>query len=145
MGGSEDAFGTMENLNEVTVKIAMTWLQKVRAAPPPMEGGLRLYISSDDSDDEDEPAVMSAKTTQIAFRWLRNIRSKLTGNKGPPVKRDDISSDDSADDDEMIGGGRPDVSSDSDSGSGEDLGEAPELQEPRVKAVAYKWLSRVRR
>merc|ERR1712072_664523 len=135
-----------------TVAIAMKWLMKIRAAPPPLgDDGLRADISSDDSDDEDEPAVefnyepavMSAKTTQIAFRWLRNIRSRLHGAKGPAVKRDDISSDDSADDD-VLPGGRPDVSSDSDSDAVE-LGEAPELQDPRTKAVAYKWLGRVRR
>jgi len=150
--GSEDMFGAMENMNEVTVAIAMKWLMKIRAAPPPLgDDGLRADISSDDSDDEDEPAVefnyepavMSAKTTQIAFRWLRNIRSRLHGERGPPVKRDDISSDDSDDDDGEIGM-RPDVSDDSESGS-VDMGDAPELQDPRVKAVAYRWLKRVRR
>jgi len=150
---SDGEFGVMEQLNERTVEIAMKWLSKIRAAPPPMEGGLRADISSDDSDDEDEPAVefnfeapvMSAKTTQIAFRWLRNIRSQLKGGvAAAPVKRDDISSDSSGDDEIPGMGGNRDISSDEEDGS-EDLGEAPELQEPRVKAVAYKWLRRVRR
>jgi hypothetical protein len=147
---SDGEFGVMEQLNEKTVEIAMRWLSKIRAPPPPMEGGIRMDISSDDSDDEDEPAiehnydapVMSAKTTQIAFRWLRSIRSMLKGGAGAPVLRDDISSDDSGDDE--IQGVNRDISSDEQSGS-EDLGEAPELQEPRIKAVAYKWLRRVRR
>jgi len=148
---SDGEFGVMEQLNERTVEIANRWLRKIRAAPPPMEGGLRADISSDDSDDEDEPAVefnfeapvMSAKTTQIAFRWLRNIRSLLKGGAPAPVRRDDISSDSSGDDE--IPGMNKDISSDEDSGGSEMLGEAPELQEPRVKAVAYKWLGRVRR
>lgn len=90
----------MEHVNERTVEIAMRWLSKIRAPPPAMVGGLRVDISSDDSDDEDEPAieynfeapVMSSKTTTIAFRWLRSIRTRLHGDK-PKVMRDDISSD----------------------------------------------------
>jgi hypothetical protein len=153
---SDDGFGVMGHVNERTAEIAMLWLSKVRAPPPPMEGGLRLDISSDDSDDEDEPAVeynfeppiMSAKTTQIAFRWLRFIRSQLRpgSQTQKPTLRTDISSDSSGDDEPMMGRGpsRPEISSDEESGS--DLGgDAPELDDPRVKAIAYKWLSRVRR
>jgi hypothetical protein len=153
--GSEDGFGHMESVNEVTAAIAMKWLMKVRAAAPELnEAGLRADISSDDSDDEDEPAiehnyeaaVMSAKTTQIAFRWLRHIRAQITGMKGPAVMRDDISSDSGEDDEPNLGArSRPDVSSDSESGGSVMEGEAPELQEAKTKAIAYRWLRRVRR
>jgi hypothetical protein len=147
--GSDGDFGVMEHVNERTVEIAMRWLSKIRTPPPPMIGGLRADISSDDSDDEDEPAVeynfespsMSSKTTQIAFRWLRSIRARLR----PPetVLRADISSDSGEDDDEpMMAAG---ISSDDDSSSNGDGNAAQDLQHPRVKAVAYKWLQRVRR
>merc|ERR1712046_345557 len=145
--GSEELFGAMENMNEVTVRIAMTWLYKVRAEKPKMQNGLRLDISSDDSEEEDEPAVeydfvapvMSQASIKIAFRWLRSIRVKMKIAKGEkPMLRADISSDSGEED------GQYDISDD----SGEDAvgaGEAPELQDPRTQAVAYKWLSRVRR
>jgi len=150
--GSDDGFGHMEQVNEVTVSIAMKWLLKIRSAPAKLtEGGLRADISSDDSDDEDEPAVeynfepaiMSGTTTKIAFRWLRNIRAMLKQAAGiPTVVRPDISSDSGEDDDGEFAT-RPDISSDSNSDDGG--GEAPELHEPRTKAVAYRWLGRVRK
>jgi hypothetical protein len=153
--GSDDGFGHMEQVNEVTVSIAMKWLLKIRSAPPKLTAaGLRADISSDDSDDEDEPAVeynfepatMSSTTTKIAFRWLRNIRTMLKRAAGIPIiVRPDISSD-SGEDDDGDGGfaARPDISSDSNSDDGGG-GQAPELHEPRTKAVAYRWLGRVRK
>ena len=166
--GEDDMFGHMEHVNEITVQIAMTWLMKIRKAPPVLNAnGLRADISSDDSDDEDEPAievraatyshreltvccvqynfepaVMSGVTTKIAFRWLRNIRERIKIAAGIPTKvLVEISSDSEGDDDDNFGK-NPEVSSDSE--GSEDAGEAPELHEPRIKAVAYRWLSRVR-
>jgi len=149
--GEDDMFGHMEHVNEVTVQIAMTWLMKIRKAPPALNAnGLRADISSDDSDDEDEPAVeynfepavMSGVTTKIAFRWLRNIRERIKISAGIPTKvLVEISSDSEGDDDDNFGK-NPEVSSDSE--GSEDAGEAPELHEPRIKAVAYRWLSKVR-
>jgi hypothetical protein len=148
--GEDELFGHMEHVNEVTVKIAMKWLLKIRKAPPPMVNGLRADISSDDSDDEDEPAieynfepaVMSSQTTKIAFRWLRHIRDSIKRAAGIPTKvLVEISSDSGDDEDGEFGG--PDVSDDSE-GSVYG-GQAPELHDPRTKAVAYRWLGRVRK
>jgi len=146
--GSDGDFGVMEHVNEVTVAIAMRWLSKIRAPPPTLTaGGLRADISSDDSDDEDEPAVeynfepptMSAKTTNIAFRWLRSIRSRLRPTEAKVIV--DISSDSEGDDEDMM---NTRISSDDESDSGADQ-PADDLHHPRVKAVAYKWLRRVRK
>jgi len=150
--GSDGDFGVMEHVQERTVEIAMRWLSKIRAPPPAMVGGLRVDISSDDSDDEDEPAieynfeapVMSSKVTTIAFRWLRSIRTRLHGDK-PKVMRDDISSDSSGDDEPEGMGGQKYLSSDEDSDGAAAGADLAELQQPQVKAVAYKWLRRVRR
>merc|ERR1712091_599464 len=56
----------------------------------------------------------------------------------PAMLRPDISSDSGEED------GQFDISDDSGEDANE-VGEAPELHEPRTMAVAYKWLGRVRR
>jgi hypothetical protein len=146
---SDGEFGVMETLNEVTTAIAVKWLEKIRGkAPPKTEGGLRADISTDDSDEEDdgpvevnyEPAVMSEKSTQIAFRWLRSVRAKRR-----PLTRVDISSDSDEGEDGDIGGGGVDVSSD-DSDDEEGVGgDGGDLQVPSTKAIANKWLGKVRK
>jgi hypothetical protein len=146
---SDGEFGMMETLNEVTTQIAMLWLEKIRGkAPPRTEAGLRADISSDDSGSEDEnvqdidyeDAELNEKTTQIAFRWLRSVRSKRR-----PLQRVDISSD-SSDEEDGIGGGGADISSDdSDDDDGQAAGNNDELQVPSTKAIAFKWLRRVRK
>merc|ERR1719409_1169225 len=112
---SDGEFGMGETVNEVTTQIAMLWLEKIRGkAPPRTEEGMRADISTDDSGSEDEnqqdidyeDAVLNEKTTQIAFRWLRSVRSKRR-----PLQRVDIS-DDSSDEEDGIGGGGADISSD---------------------------------
>jgi hypothetical protein len=139
----------METLNEVTTAIAVKWLEKIRGkAPPKTDGGLRADISSDDSDEEDEgpveinyePATMNEKSTQIAFRWLRSVRAKRR-----PLTRVDISSDSDGEDDGDIGGGGVDVSSDDSDDEGGVGGDGSDLQVPTTKAIAYKWLGKVRR
>lgn len=145
---SDGDFGVMETLNEVTTAIAIKWLEKIRGkAPPKTEGGLRADISSDDSDDEDdgpvevsyEPATMNEKTTQIAFRWLRSVRAKRR-----PLQRVDISSDSDEDEDDNMGGGVEISSDDSDDEEG-GAAAGGDLQVPTTKAIALKWLGKVRR
>merc|ERR1712146_496862 len=87
---------------------------------------------------------MSSKVTTIAFRWLRSIRTRLHGDK-PKVMRDDISSDSSGDDEPEGMGGQKYLSSAEDSDGAAAGADLAELQQPQVKAVAYKWLRRVRR
>jgi len=145
---SDGEFGVMEGLNEVTTAIAIKWLEKIRGkAPPKTDGGLRADISSDDSDQSDEgpvevdyePAQMNEKSTQIAFRWLRSVRAKRR-----PLQRVDISSDSDEEDGGDMGGG-VEISSD-DSDDDEDGAKAGgELQVPSTKAIAFKWLGKVRR
>merc|ERR1712072_352189 len=87
-----------------------------------------------------EDAVLNEKTTQIAFRWLRSVRSKRR-----PLQRVDIS-DDSSDEEDGIGGGGADISSDdSDDDEAGLAGKNDELQVPSTKAIAFKWLRRVRK
>jgi hypothetical protein len=145
---SDGEFGVMETLNEVTTAIAIKWLEKIRGkAPPKTEGGLRADISDDDSDDEDdgpvevsyEPATMNEKTTQIAFRWLRSVRAKRR-----PLQRVDISSDSDEEDGGDMGGGVEISSDDSDDEEG-GAAAGGELQVPSTKAIAHKWLGKVRR
>jgi len=144
-----DGFGHMETFNEVTTAIAIKWLEKIRGKPNIQDDrGLRADISSDDSDDEEdegpvaveyEMGEMNERTTQIAFRWLRHVRAKRR-----PLVRVDISSDsEDADDADMGGGG--DISSDDSEDEDGPVGVQNELQEPRTKAIAYKWLGRVRK
>jgi hypothetical protein len=146
---SDGEFGVMETLNEVTTAIAIKWLEKIRGkAAPKTDQGLRADISSDDSDDEDEgpvevdyePAKMNEKTTQIAFRWLRSVRAKRR-----PLTRVDISSDSDEGDDGDVGGRAGEISSD-DSDDEDGVGGAQtDLQVPSTKAIAFKWLGKVRR
>jgi len=145
---SDGEFGVMETLNEVTTAIAIKWLEKIRGkAPPKTEGGLRADISDDDSDDEEdapvevsyEPATMNEKTTQIAFRWLRSVRAKRR-----PLQRVDISSDSDEEDGGDMGGGVEISSDDSDDEEGGGAA-GGDLQVPSTKAIAHKWLGKVRR
>lgn len=145
---SDGDFGVMENFNEVTTAIAIKWLEKIRGkAPPKTEGGLRADISSDDSDESDEgpvevhyePANINEKTTQIAFRWLRNVRAKRR-----PLQRVEISSD-SDEEDEDVGGGGVEISSDDSDDEEGTAGAGTDLQVPSTKAIAFKWLGKVRR
>jgi hypothetical protein len=145
----EGGFGHMETFNEVTTAIAIKWLEKIRGKPHLQdERGLRADISSDDSDEEDDGPVaveyemgeMNEKTTQIAFRWLRHVRAKRR-----PLVRVDISSDsEDGDDGELAAVGASISSDDSDDEDGP-VGATNELQEPSTKAVAYKWLGKVRK
>jgi len=146
---SDDDFGVMETFNEVTTAIAIKWLEKIRGkAPEQTAEGLRADISSDDSDEEDEGAVeveyemgeMSDKSTQIAFRWLRSVRAKRR-----PLQRVDISSDSDDAEDGVIAGGGAEISSDDSDDEEGATGAAEGLQVPSTKAVAYKWLGRVRK
>jgi hypothetical protein len=146
---SDDDFGVMETFNEVTTAIAIKWLEKIRGkAPEQTAEGLRADISSDDSDEEDEGAVeveyemgeMSEKSTQIAFRWLRSVRAKRR-----PLQRVDISSDSDDAEDGVIAGGGAEISSDDSDDEEGATGAAEGLQVPSTKAVAYKWLGRVRK
>jgi len=145
--GSDGEFGVLETLNEVTMAIAMRWLEKIRGkAPPKTDGGLRADISTDESDEEDvqeipdyEEAVINETTTRIAFRWLRSVQQKRR-----PLVRVDISSD-SEEEEVGLGGPAADISSDDSEDDGE-LGNAKDVfQVPSTKAVAYKWLGRVRK
>jgi len=146
---SDGEFGMGETVNEVTTQIAMLWLEKIRGkAPLRTAEGMRADISTDDSDEEDEnqqdidyePAKINEKTTQIAFRWLRSVRAKRR-----PLQRVDIS-DDSEGEEEGIGGGGAVISSDdSDDEEGGAGGNNDELQVPSTKAIAFKWLRKVRR
>jgi hypothetical protein len=146
--GSDGEFGVMETLNEVTMAIAMKWLEKIRGkAAAKTADGLRADISSDGSDDEDdtpeipdyEPAVINDTTTRIAFRWLRSVQSKRR-----PLVRVDIS-DDSEDDEGGFGGAGNISSDDSDDEDGMAGGPGAIFQVPATKSVAYKWLGRVRK
>merc|ERR1719409_1074928 len=146
---SDGEFGMGETVNEVTTQIAMLWLEKIRGkAPPRTEEGMRADISTDDSGSEDEnqqdidyeDAVLNEKTTQIAFRWLRSVRSKRR-----PLQRVDIS-DDSEGEEEGVALGLPVAAkhgpADEEGGGG---GNNDELQVPSTKAIAFKWLRKVRR
>jgi hypothetical protein len=147
---SEEGFGVMEQFNEVTTAIAIKWLEKIRGKPHIQdERGLRADISSDDSDEEDDGPVaveyemvaVNEKTTQIAFRWLRHVRAKRR-----PLVRVDISSDsEDAEEDGVIGGGGASISSDDSDDEDGPVGATNELQEPRTKAIAYKWLGKFRK
>jgi len=144
---SDGEFGVMETLNEVTTAIAIKWLEKIRGkAAPKNEDGLRADISDDDSDDEDEgpveidyePANINEKTTQIAFRWLRSVRAKRR-----PLTRVDISDDSDDEDDAIRGGGE--ISSDDSDDEDAPVGNETDLQVASTKAIAFKWLGKVRR
>jgi hypothetical protein len=146
---SDGDFGVMENFNEVTTAIAIKWLEKIRGkAPPKTEGGLRADISSDDSDESEEgpvevhyePANMNETTTQIAFRWLRNVRAKRR-----PLQRVDVSSDSEEEDGDEFGGGGADISSDDSDDEEGTAGAGTDLQVPSTKAIAFKWLGKVRK
>jgi len=147
---SDAEFGHLETLNEVTMKIAMKWLEKIRGrAPPKTEAGLRADISSDESEEEEEgpvkieyePAVINDATTRVAFRWLRSVQQKRR-----PLVRVDISSDSEEEDEPNFKRGGGEISSDDeDDEDGGDESQADMFQVPSTKAVAYKWLGRVRR
>jgi len=145
---SDGEFGVMETFNEVTHKIAMVWLAKIRGkAAPQTEGGLRADISSDDSEEEDvveqveyEEAKINESTTRIAFRWLRAVQQKRRAKV-----RVDISSDSSGEEEGLVGGAAAISSDDSDDDDGDMENKNDQFQVASTKAIAYKWLGRVRR
>jgi len=85
-----------------------------------------------------EPATLNEKTTQIAFRWLRSVRAKRR-----PLTRVDISSD--SDEGEEDFGKAAEISSDDSDDEDAPVGNETDLQVASTKAIAFKWLSKVRK
>ena len=129
-GSSSDDGDLDVPLDEAAQAVLKAWLSRTRAQLGlPAKGITRPDISSDDdtSDDSEDgpmpPANLPPATAEIARKWLEHIRGQLASQGGGQGQRQDISSDESSE---------------------EDRDRPSRAPSQRTIEIAKKWLARVR-